>query len=264
MAKGRRYENIELEKKEKVLWITLNRPHRMNAFTLEMVEELSSAIDEAEADEEVRCVVVRGEGDRAFSTGADLTTFADLTPRKAVEISERGQRLMDKIEASSKPFVAAIHGYCLGGGLEFALACDFRVADESAQLGNPEINLGIIPAWGGTQRLSKVVGTAKAKELIMLGDRIPASEALETGLVNKVVPPGELREAAGALAQRLVGGPPVALKLAKHAINYGNQYPLDAGLRTEAQAFGIIASTDDVMEGVSAFFERRKPEFKGE
>ncbi len=264
MAKGRQYENIEVEKQEKALWITLNRPHRMNAFTLEMVEELSTAIDEAEADEEVRCVIIRGEGDRAFSTGADLTIFADLTPRKAVDTSERGQRLMDKIEASSKPFVAAIHGYCLGGGLELALACDFRVADESAQLGNPEINLGIIPGWGGTQRLSKVVGTAKAKELIMLGDRIPASEALKLGLVHKVVPPGELREAAGALAQRLVGGPPVALKLAKLAINYGNQYPLDAGLRTEAQAFGIIASTDDVMEGISAFFERRKPEFKGE
>lgn len=263
MARGKRFQTIITEKEDGVEWITLNRPHRLNAFVLEMVEEVSKAIDEAEADEEVRCIVVQGAGDRAFSTGADLTMFTDLTPTSACDASEKGQRLMDKIEAASKPYIAAIHGFCLGGGLELALACDFRIADEASELGNPEIRLGIIPGWGGTQRLSRTIGLARAKELIMLGDRIPAEEALKIGLVHKVVPTGKLHEEAKALAQRLVEGPPVALKLAKHAMNLGTQFPLEVGLKTEAQSFGVVTSTDDTMEGISAFFEKRKPEFKG-
>jgi len=263
MARRRRFETILMDKENGVEWITLNRPHRLNAITLEMIDELSSAIDEAEEDGEVRCIVVEGAGDRAFSVGADLTMFTDLTPISAFDASERGQRLMDKIEASSKPFVAAVHGFCLGGGLELALACDFRIADESAELGSPEINLGIIPGWGGTQRLSRIIGLARAKELIMLGDRIPAEEALRIGLVHKVVPPGKLRDEVKTLAQRLAEGPPIALKHAKHAMNLGTQFALEAGLKVEAQAFSIIASAEDTMEGISAFFEKRKPEFKG-
>lgn len=263
MAKGKRFETIELEKENKVLWITLNRPHRMNAFDLEMLNELSTVIEEAEVDEDIRCVIVKGAGDRAFSSGADFTMFADLTPAKTLDTLEKGQRLMGKIESSSKPYIAAIRGYCLGGGLELALACDFRVADESAQLGNPEIKRGLIPGWGGTQRLSRVVGLAKAKELIMIGDRIPADEALKIGLVHKVVSVDKLEEEAKALAQRMVKGPPVALKLAKRSINLSAQFPLEVGLNAEAQAVSIISSTEDIMEGISAFFEKRKPEFKG-
>jgi len=263
MARGKRFETIITEKEDGVEWITLNRPHRLNSFTLEMVEELSTAIDKAEGDGEVRCIVIRGSGDRAFSTGADLTMFTDLTPTTACDASEKGQRLMDKIEASSKPYVAAVHGFCLGGGLELALACDFRIADELAELGNPEIRLGIFPGWGGTQRLSRVIGLARAKELIMLGDRIPAEEALRIGLIHKVAPVGKLQDEAKALAQRLVEGPPIALKLAKHAMNLGTQFPLEVGLKVEAQAFGIVASAEDTIEGISAFFEKRKPEFKG-
>lgn len=263
MVEKGRFGTILTEKKDGVLWINFNRPHRMNAFDLEMLNDLSLAFKEAELDEEVRCVVIKGVGDRAFSSGADFTMFADLTPAATLNILEKGQQLMGRIEGASKPYIAAIHGYCLGGGLEFALACDFRVADESAQLGNPEIKRGLIPGWGGTQRLSRVVGLAKAKELIMIGDRITAKDALKIGLVHKVVSVGKLEEEVKALAQRMVEGPPVALKLAKRTINLSAQFPLEVGLQAEAQAVSIISSTEDIMEGISAFFERRKPEFKG-
>ena len=264
MAEKSRFETIITEKRDGVQWISLNRPHRMNACNLELVEEMSTAIDELEADREVRCVVIKGEGDRAFSVGADLTMFTDLTPETAIATSEKGQRMIDKIEASSKPFIAAIHGFCVGGGLEIVLACDFRIADESAQLGSPEINLGIIPGWGGTQRLSRIIGLSKAKEFVFLGDRVPADEALGLGLVHKVVPVDKLMEEAEVLAQRLAAGPPVALKVAKRAMNFGTQLPLEEGLRIEAQSFGTLASTEDIVEGISAFFEKRKPEFRGE
>lgn len=263
MAKKSRFDHILTEKRGSVLWLTLNRPGRMNTFNLEMIDEISTAVDEADADGEVRCILVKGEGDKAFSAGADLTMFTGLDSESAIAASEKGQRLMDKIEASPKPFVAAIHGFCLGGGLEFALACDFRVAAESASLGSPEINLGIIPGWGATQRLPRLLGLARAKELVLLGDRISADEALKIGLVHKVVPLDRLYEEAEALAQRLAAGPPVALGVAKRAMNEGSQLPLVEGLRMEAESFGVLAETEDIIEGISAFFERRKPEFKG-
>ncbi len=262
-SEGKRFETITIEKEDSVEWITLNRPHKMNALNLEMIDELSTAVDEAEADEAVRCIVIKSAGDRAFCTGLDLTMFTDLTPVSAYVVSEKGQSLMDKIENSSKPSVAAIHGFCLGGGLELALACDFRLADEAAQLGNPEITLGIIPGWSGTQRLSKIIGVARAKELIMLGNRISAEEALKISLVHRVVPVDKLMEEVKSLARRLAEGPPVALKLAKHAIKVSSQFPSEVGLKVEAEAFGLLASTDDAVEGISAFFEKRKPEFKG-
>ncbi len=263
MAKRSRFDHILTERRGGVLWLSLNRPGRMNAFNLEMMDEIATAIEEADADEEVRCVLVKGEGDKAFSAGADLTMSTGLDSDSAIAVSEKGQRLMDRIEASPKPFVAAIHGFCLGGGLEFTLACDFRVAAESASFGSPEINLGIIPGWGGTQRLCRVVGLARAKELVFLGDRISADEALTIGLIHKVVPLDRLNEEAEALAQRLAAGPPVALGVAKRAMNEGSQLPLVDGLMMEAESFGALAETEDFVEGISAFFERRKPEFKG-
>jgi enoyl-CoA hydratase/3-hydroxyacyl-CoA dehydrogenase len=264
MAKKNRFETVITEKRDGIQWISLNRPHRLNALNLELIEELSTVLDELEEDREVRCVVLKGEGDKAFSVGADLTMFADLDPPRAISLSEKGQSLMDKIEASSKPFIAAIDGFCVGGGLEIALACDFRIANESAQFGSPEINLGIIPGWGGTQRLSRIIGLSKAKEFVFLGDRVPADEALRLGLVHKVVSVDKVIEEAEALAQRLVAGPPVALRLAKKAMNFGTQLPLEEGLKMEAQSFGTIAATEDIVEGISSFFEKRKPEFKGE
>ena len=263
MTEKSRFDHILAEKRGRVLWLSLNRPDRMNSFNMEMIDEVSTAIDEADADEGVRCVLVKGEGDKAFSAGADLTMFKGLDTESAIAASERGQRLMDRIEASPKPFVAAIHGFCLGGGLEFALACDFRVAAESASFGSPEINLGLIPGWGATQRLSRMLGLARAKELVLLGDRIKADEALKIRLVHKVVPLDSLYDEAEALAQRLAAGPPVALRVAKRAMNEGSQLPLMEGLRMEAEAFGALAETEDLVEGISAFFERRKPEFKG-
>jgi len=264
MSEKRRYETITVKKEDGIAWITLNRPHRLNAITWEMATEFSSALDDVEADKEVRCVVVTGAGDKAFSAGGDLSFFSEITTISAPEISTKGHELTRRIEASAKPFIAMINGFCIGGGLELALACDFRIAAEHADFGMLEIQRGLMPGWGGTQRLARIVGLSKAKELIMLGDRIPAQEALRIGLVNKVVPMDKLEGEVKTLAKRLVDGPPIALKYAKYAMNFGTQVPLEAGLRIESAAFGILFSTKDFVEGIQAFFEKRKPEFKGE
>lgn len=257
------YETVKVEREESVLWIVLNRPHRLNAFNEVLMEELSDVIDTAEKDQSIRCVVVTGEGDRAFSAGADLTMFPKATPVKAEEFSRSGQKLFGKIEEMSKPVIAAINGFALGGGLELALACDLRVAAEHAELGNTEILRGVIPGWGGTQRLVRIVGLAKAKEMIMLGNMLKAEEALKMGLVHKVVHYEKLREEVKELAKKLSDGPPIALKYAKYALNFGTQVPLDAGLRLEAGLLGLVFSTEDLKEGVEAFMSRRKAEFKG-
>jgi enoyl-CoA hydratase/3-hydroxyacyl-CoA dehydrogenase len=257
------YETIKVEREESVLWIVLNRPHRLNAFNDILLEELADVLDTAEKDTSVKCLVVTGEGDRAFSAGADLTMFPKVTPVKAEEFSRAGQKVFGKIEEMSKPVIAAINGFALGGGLELALACDFRVAAEHAELGSPEINLGLIPGWGGTQRLVRNLGLAKAKEIVMFGNRLKADEALKIGLVNKVVHYEKLREEARESAKKLAEGPPIALKYAKHALNFGAQVPLDVGLRLEACLMGLSFSTEDLKEGVEAFMSRRKAEFKG-
>jgi enoyl-CoA hydratase/carnithine racemase len=181
------YETIKVKREESTLWIILNRPHRLNSFNDILIEELGDMLDTAEKDPSVKCVAIIGEGDRAFSAGADVTMFPKATPVKAEEFSRRGQKTFGKIEEMTKPVVAAINGFALGGGLELALACDFRVAAEHAELGSPEITLGLIPGWGGTQRLARIVGLAKAKEMVMLGIRLKADEALKIGLVHKVV-----------------------------------------------------------------------------
>ena len=258
------FETIKIERDENILWITLNRPHRLNAVNDVMIEELNEALNKAEEDPGVRCVIITGEGDRAFCAGADLTMFPKLTPTLALEASRMGQKVFARIESFPKPVIAAINGYALGGGLELAMACDFRIAAEHAELGNPEIKLGIIPGWGGTQRLVRLVGLAKAKELAMLGDRIPAEEALKIGLVNKVVPFEELRDAARELAKKLADGPPIALRLIKQALNYASLVPIDVGTWLEAGFFGVLFSTKDMREGIEAFMSKRTPEFKGE
>jgi enoyl-CoA hydratase/3-hydroxyacyl-CoA dehydrogenase len=257
------YETIKVERDQNALWIILNRPQRLNALNDIMLEELADMLETAESDPSVKCVVVTGDGDRSFSAGADVTMFPKTTPVKAEEGSRAGQKVFGKIEGMSKPVIAAINGYALGGGLELALACDFRVAAEHAELGSPEITLGLIPAWGGTQRLVRIIGLAKAKELMMLGNRIKADEALRIGLVHKVVHYDRLRQEVGEMAKKLSEGPPVALKYAKHALNFGTQVPLEIGLRLEAGLSGLAFSTDDVKEGVEALMSRRKAEFKG-
>lgn len=257
------YETLKVEREDNILWIILNRPHRLNAFNDVMIEELADALDTAERDQTIRCVIITGEGDRAFSAGADITMFPKATPVTAELFSRLGQMVFSKIEAMSKPVIAAINGFALGGGLELALACDFRIAAEHAELGQPEITLGLIPGWGGTQRLARIVGLAKAKEMIMLGTRLKADEALKVGLVNKVVPYENLRDEARALAKKLCEGPPIALRYAKQALNFGTQVPLEVGLRLESSLMALTFSTEDLKEGVEAFMSRRKPEFKG-
>lgn len=263
MSEPRHYESIIVKKEESIGWITLNRPHRLNTLTADMIDEMHSALNDFEADKEIKCIVLTGAGDRAFSAGADVTAFTGLTPATAVEAASKGQALFTRLEKIGKPVIASLNGYALGGGLEMASACDFRLAAENAELGQPEMKLGLIPGWGGTQRLIRLVGMAKAKEMIMLGERISAEEGARIGLVNKVVPKAKLQEETIALARKLSDGPPIALKLAKETINFGSQVPLDIGLKMEAEAFGIVLSTKDVMEGVSAFMSKRKPEFKG-
>jgi enoyl-CoA hydratase/3-hydroxyacyl-CoA dehydrogenase len=257
------YDTIKIEREPNILWIILNRPQRLNAFNNVLMEELSDILDTAEKDSTVKCIVITGDGDTAFSAGADVTTFPRATPVSAEEFSRAGQKVFSKIEEIPKPVIAAINGYALGGGLELALACDFRIAAEHAELGSPEIILGLIPGWGGTQRLVRVVGLPTAKEMVMLGTRLKAEEALKRGLVNKVVHYDKLRDEAREMAMKLSAGPPVALKYAKRAINFGTQVPLDVGLRLESSLMALTFSTEDIKEGLEAFMSRRKAEFKG-
>lgn len=263
IAVSKAYETVKVEREESTLWIVLNRPHRLNAFNDVLLEELADSLDTAERDSSVKCVVITGEGDRAFSAGADVTMFPKATPAKAEQFSRLGQKVFGRIEEMAQPVIASINGFALGGGLEMALACDFRVAAEHAELGSPEIILGLIPGWGGTQRLVRIVGLARAKEMIMLGGRLKADEALRAGLVHKVVHFDQLRNEVKELAKKLSEGPPLALKYAKQALNFGTQVPLEMGLRLESSLMGLSFSTDDLKEGVEAFMSRRKAEFKG-
>jgi enoyl-CoA hydratase/3-hydroxyacyl-CoA dehydrogenase len=257
------YETVKVEREQSLLWVILNRAHRLNAFNDVLMEELADVLDTAEKDASVKCLIITGDGDRAFSAGADVTMFPKATPTKAEEFSRSGQKVFSKIEEMSKPVIAAINGFALGGGLELALACDFRIAAEHAELGSPEIALGLIPGWGGTQRLVRIVGMAKAKELVLLGIRLKADEALKAGLVHKVVNYEKLKDEARALAQKLADGPPLAMKYAKQALNFGTQVPLEVGLRLESGLMGLTFSTEDLKEGLEAFMARRKAEFKG-
>jgi enoyl-CoA hydratase/3-hydroxyacyl-CoA dehydrogenase len=259
------FKEIMLRKEPPLAWIILNRPQRLNALTLTMLEELSRALDMLWDDKEVRVVIIRGAGDRAFSAGADVSSFAGpLHTYYFFLYNRRFQEAVSKIERFPKPVIAAIDGYALGGGLEIAMTCDFRIATERSEFGQPEITLGILPGAGGTQRLIRLVGMAKAKELIMLGDRIKADEAYRIGLVNKVVPKERFEEEVRSFAMKLAQGPPIALTYAKYAINFGTQVPTDIGLMLESAFFSMAVNTKDAQEGVMAFLTKRRPEFKGE
>ena len=244
-----------------ICWIRLNRPEKLNSMTLEMHDLIQKALDDVVDDNNVGCVVITGMGDRAFCAGADITNFPKLSPDSAKDFSEKGQETIQRILSHSKPVIAAVNGYALGGGCELAAACDFRIASERARFSQPEIGLGLIPGWGGTQLLPSLVGLAKAKELIMTGATVKAPEALEMGLVNEVVEPEKLMEAVEVLAQKLVGGPSIALGKAKKLVN--GSAGLREGLSAEAEAFGELFTTEDVREGVAAFLEKRKAVFKG-
>lgn len=256
------YENILVEREENIAVVTVNRPKVLNALNADTVAELIAAFDDLGADEQIKAVIITGSGDRAFIAGADINELKDLNALEAIATSERGQVLMFKIEDLSKPVIAAINGFALGGGCELALACDVRIASENAGLGQPEISLGIIPGYGGTQRLPRQVGKGKAMELILTGDMIDSQEALGIGLVEKVVPQDRLMETAKTLARKIAVKGAVAVKLAKKCINYGLGTDLKTGCSFESLQFGAVCTTEDRTEGMTAFLEKRKPEFK--
>jgi len=258
------YKNLLIDREDKVAVLTINRPEKYNALNDEVVDELSAAMDELAADDEVRAIVITGAGDKAFISGADIGMLQALKgPHEAVANSRRGQAMTLKVENLRKPVIAALNGYALGGGLELAMACDIRLASETARLGQPEIGLGISPGYGGTQRLSRLVGKGMAKLMIFTGEMIDAQEALRIGLVQKVLPQAELLGEAKGLAAKLAEKPPLTLAACKEAINLGLEVDLDRGLSIESLAFGALAATEDYQEGTTAFLEKRKPVFKG-
>ncbi len=255
---------IEREVEEKIAFITVNRPDKLNALNMQVLQDLSAAFDQLEADPQVRSIVMTGAGQKSFIAGADISELNALSgPVQGAAHARMGQALAFKIERLSKPVIMAINGYALGGGLELALAGDIRIASENARLGQPEINLGIIPGFGGTQRLARLVGRGTAKLLIFEGAPVTAQEAYRMGLVDKVVPLTLLHEEARLLARTLATKPPIALAMAKAAINEGLEVDLDRGCSIEAANFGLLFSTEDRAEGTRAFLEKRQPDFKG-
>ncbi|WP_129113347.1 3-hydroxyacyl-CoA dehydrogenase/enoyl-CoA hydratase family protein [Halegenticoccus tardaugens] len=258
------FETIRIEREGRVGHVVLDRPHRMNTISAELLDDLDAAIDALEADEGVRAILITGEGDRAFSAGADVQSMAagGADALAAVELSRKGQATFGKLESCDVPVVAGIDGYCLGGGMELATCADLRVASERSELGQPEHNLGLLPGWGGTQRLRHVVGEGRAKEIIFTGERFGAETMERYGFVNEVVGNDELLDRAMELATRLAGGPPIAQAFTKRAMLRGRE-DIEAGLEIEAQAFGHLMNTDDLMEGITAFVGDREPEFEG-
>jgi len=257
------FRHVIYEKNEGIATITLNRPEALNALSTEVVEEILRAVEDVRSDENIRVVVLTGAGEKAFSAGADIKAMVGMTALKARELSSMGERLCVTLENLEKPVIAAINGYALGGGMEVAMACDLRIASENARMGQTEINIGLIPGWGGTQRLTRLVGMTKAKELVFTGRMIDARTAEQIGLLNMAVPADKFREIVHQLAVDLASKAPVALKVAKALITKGADMSLDAALELEREGFGVIGSTDDLKEGTSAFAEKRKPEFKG-
>lgn len=242
--------------------VTINHPP-VNALNRQVMQELDQCLDEIAADANAKALVVTGAGEKAFVAGADISEFPSLTAELGEKMSAAGQAVLDKLEALGIPTIAAINGFALGGGCELSLACDIRVAAENARLGQPEVNLGVIPGYGGTQRLARVVGPGKAKELIFTGDHITAAEAYRIGLVDRLVAVGEALNEAKNLAHTILKKGPLAIKAAKKAINQGLDLPLKEGLKVEAALFGELCNSEDQKEGAKAFLEKRPAQFKG-
>jgi enoyl-CoA hydratase len=258
------YENIIFEVEGNVAIIKFNRPKALNAINPAVLAEVRDALNKIKADSSVKVLIFTGEGEKAFVAGADISHMVNLTPLQARLFSQEGQELLFELENLSIPVIACVNGFALGGGTEIAMACDFIYASENAKFGQPEINLGIMPGFGGTQRLSRLVGKAMAKELCMSGDMISAQEAKELGLVNKVFPPENLWEGTMKTANMLASKGKVSMRAVKQCINRGFDVDMRTGCYMEADAFGICMASPDGKEGMSAFLEKRKPEFKGE
>ena len=258
------YENILVTREGNIAIVTFNHPKVLNALDHATMTDLSAVIDELDQDNSVRCIILTGAGEKAFVAGADINELrAIASAAEGADFATRGQNIFFKIENLSKPVIAAINGYALGGGCELAMACDIRIAADHAKLGQPEINLGIIPGYGGTQRLPRLVGKGRAKWLILTGDMISAQEALRIGLVDLVVPAAELMNAATELACKIASKAPLAVAWAKRSINVGSETDLVTACAYEACQFGLICGTEDRIEGTTAFLEKRPAQFKG-
>jgi len=257
------YENVKTEVRDGILFLTIDRPKVLNALNAATVEEIYKVFADARDDNNVKAIIVTGGGEKAFVAGADINELAQKTPMTGKETSERGQFIFSFIERFPKPVIAAINGFALGGGCELALACHIRIASEKAQIGLPEVTLGIIPGYGGTQRMARLLGKAKALELICTGDRVGAAEAERIGLVNKVVPADQLMSAAEEMARKIMSRGPLAIRAAIEAVMSGSEMPMQEGQFLEATLFGLLCASEDTKEGMNAFLEKRPPQFKG-
>lgn len=257
------YRNIEVADRGAVRTITVARPDKLNALNRETLNELTLAFTQAAQEDSVRVVVLAGSGDKAFVAGADIAEMSGYTPLQAQGFSRTGQRLMTLVERLGKPVIARIQGFALGGGMELAMACHLRVASEKARFGQPEINLGLIPGFGGTQRLLRLAGRGAALELCLTGAPISAQRAHELGVVNRVVAPEALDETVVALADQLAAAAPLAAAGILDAVLQGGETGLDQGLEFESQGFALAFATEDMREGTRAFLEKRKPDFQG-
>jgi enoyl-CoA hydratase len=256
-------DNLIHETKNHVAWVTINRPAVRNALNSATIRDLKTVFDQIRDDNEVRVVILTGAGDKAFVAGADINELAELSPVQGREYALAGQAVFDAIERLGKPVIAAINGYALGGGCELASACTFRIASENAVLGQPEVKLGIIPGYGGSQRLPRLVGKGMAMQILLTGEMVPAADALRIGLVNQVVPQPELLSTAEGIAKKIMANAPLAVKFCLDAVNRGTEMTLDEALHLEATLFGLCCTTEDMKEGTRAFLEKRPADFKG-
>jgi enoyl-CoA hydratase/carnithine racemase len=257
------YENLLYEVKDHIARITFHRPNVLNALNRKTVEELGECLTAARLDDSVGVVILTGAGEKAFIAGADINELAQRTPIDGKDFSLFGQGIIHRLETLGKPSIAAINGFALGGGCELALACTLRIASRNAKLGQPEVKLGILPGYGGSQRLPRLCGKGVAHELILTGEMITAEEALRIGLVNRVVESAELLSTAESIAKKIIANAPLAVKCAMEAIEHGMEMPQEEGLFLEATLFGLCCATEDMREGTRAFIEKRPAKFQG-
>jgi enoyl-CoA hydratase len=257
------YENLLFEAKDQIARITFNRPNVLNALNFNTIDELDDCLQQARRDESIRVVILTGAGEKAFVAGADINELARQTPLDGKDTALRGQRVFHLLETLGKPSIAAINGFALGGGCELALSCTIRIASRTAKLGQPEVKLGILPGYGGTQRLARLCGKGMAHELILTGEMIGAEEALRIGLVNRITEPAELLPTAESVARKIIANAPLAVKFAMEALERGMEMPQEEGMFLEATLFSLCCATEDMREGTRAFLEKRPAKFQG-
>ncbi len=257
------YENLLFDVKDQIARITFNRPNVLNALNLQTLDELAECLESVRRDDAIRVLILTGAGEKAFVAGADINELARQTPLEGKDTALRGQGVFGRLETLGKPSIAAINGFALGGGCELALACTMRIASRNAKLGQPEVKLGILPGYGGSQRLARLCGKGIAQELILTGDMISAEEALRIGLVNHVTDAADLLATAESIARKIIANAPLAVKYSMEAIGKGMEMPQEEGLFLEATLFGLCCATEDMREGTRAFLEKRPAKFQG-